>query len=219
VTTPLDSLIGSMAHAKLVLIEHTGARTDIPLRFNPTEYQIQKQNTYAEVAIPGLDSPPLQFVRGGCARLTTDVLVDTSDSLDDVRERYLDKIHQVMKVESEKHAPPRVAFVWDREVFTGVLEQATTTYQLFTEKGVPIRAKVSLAIKEHVPVEVQVNQARTASPDFDKAYTVRRGDTLTSIAAWAYKDATAWRAIALANDIRDPRRLVPGTVLALPRLR
>lgn len=217
--TPLDALAGSMAHARLIMIDRNGVRTEIPLRFNPTEYQIQKQNTYAEIAIPGLDAPPLQFVRGGAARLTTDVLVDTSDSLDDVRDRYLDKIHSLLKVESEKHAPPSVAFQWDREVFSGVLESATTTYLLFTDQGVPIRAKVSLAIKQHIPVDVQVNQARTASPNFDKAYTVRRGDTLTSIAAWAYQDASAWRAIALANGIQDPRRLEPGTVLALPRLR
>lgn len=214
--TPLDAIAGNEAQAKLII---KSSNAKIPLRFNPTEYQIQKQNIYAEVAIPGLDAPPLQFVRGGAARLTVDVLVDTSDTLADVRTRYLDQIDSLLKVESESHAPPIVAFHWDREVFSGVLEQATTTFLLFTDQGVPVRAKVSLAIKQHAPVEVQVNQARTASPNFDKAYTVRRGDTLTSIAAATYQDATAWRAIALANNIQDPRRLVPGTVLALPRLR
>jgi hypothetical protein len=214
----IPAIGGNLADAKLVWIKPKG-KPDVPLRFNPTEYQIQKQNAYTEVNIPGLDSPPLQFVHGGAARLTTDVIVDTSDTLDDVRKKFLDGIHALLMVESERHAPPIVAFVWDKEVFKGVLESATTTYTLFTDKGVPIRAKVSLAIKQHEPVQVQVNKARTASPDFDKVYTVRRGDTLWSIAAWAYQDASAWRAIAAANGIQDPRRLEPGTVLALPRLR
>ncbi len=219
IATVLDAIMGGLAAAKLVVLKPKLAEPEIPLRFNPTEYQITKQNTFAEVPIPGLDSPPLQFVRGGAARLTVDVLLDTSDTLKDVRKQYLDKIDMLLKVQSETHAPPIVAFQWDKQIFSGVLESATTTFMLFTEEGVPVRAKVALAIKEHVPVKVQVNKARTASPNFEKTYTVRRGDTLTSIAAWAYQDASAWRAIAQANAIVDPRRVAPGTVLTLPRLR
>jgi hypothetical protein len=208
----------NFADAKLVMFTKDG-RSDVPLRFNPTEYQIQKQNTFAEVNIPGLNSPPLQFVHGGAERLTCDVILDTSDTLDDVREKFVNKILRLLYTESEKHAPPLVAFEWSGQVFKGVLESATTTYLLFTEKGAPIRAKVALSIKQHVPVEVQVNNARNASPNFEKVYTVRRGDTLSSIAVWAYEDASAWRVIAEANGIVDPRRVAPGTVLTLPRIR
>jgi len=48
---------------------------------------------------------------------------------------------------------------------------------------------------------------------------VRRGDTLNSIAARHYNDPCLWRPIATANGIHNPRRLTPGQVLRIPKLR
>jgi nucleoid-associated protein YgaU len=62
-----------------------------------------------------------------------------------------------------------------------------------------------------------VKQLPTASPDFDKTWTVRRGDTLSSVAGAVYRDSGQWRAIAEDNGIVDPRRLTPGRVLSVPR--
>ena len=64
----------------------------VPVRFNPTEYQIQKQNSFADINIPGLETPPIQFIRGSAEKLTTELLVDTSDTLADVREEYVNKL-------------------------------------------------------------------------------------------------------------------------------
>jgi hypothetical protein len=52
-----------------------------------------------------------------------------------------------------------------------------------------------------------------------KTYTVKAGDTLPKIAARSdiYNDASKWKAIAHANGIRDPRSLVVGRVLKIPR--
>jgi hypothetical protein len=52
-----------------------------------------------------------------------------------------------------------------------------------------------------------------------KTYTVKRGDTLPKIAARAdiYGDATQWKKIAHANNIRDGRSLTIGKVLKIPR--
>lgn len=52
-----------------------------------------------------------------------------------------------------------------------------------------------------------------------KTYTVKRGDSLPQIAARSdiYGDATQWKRIAHANGIRDPRSLVVGRVLKIPR--
>lgn len=191
----------------------------IPFRFNPTEYQVQKGNNFAEIPIPGLESPPIQFIRGASEKLTAELILDTSDTLDDVREMYVDKLRDLMRLSQELHAPPIVNFVWDTEVFTGVVESLTITFTLFTSDGVPLRAKVSLALKEYRPVEIQVRESPTASPDFEKTWVVRRGDSLSSIAGQVYRDPGAWRAIATANGIADPRRLEAGLRLLLPRLR
>jgi nucleoid-associated protein YgaU len=190
----------------------------IPLCFSPTEYQLQKTNNFAEIAIPGLETPPIQYVRGASEKLTAELLVDTSDTLDDVRDRYTNGLRGLMNINGEIHAPPIVRLTWDGEVFKGVVEALTITYVLFTPEGVPIRAKLNLTLKEYRTVEDQVAERPRFSPDVEKTHVVRRGDTLAAISALAYNDPSQWRRIARANGIEDPRTLEPGRVLNLPRL-
>jgi nucleoid-associated protein YgaU len=211
------ALLG-MVKAHLEVVKPKGM-DPIPFRFNPTEYQLAKTNNFAELGIPGLPSPPVQWVRGGSEKLTLELLVDTSDTLDDVRKKYTNGLRDLMAPAKELHAPPIVKLVWDGDVFTGVMESLTITYTLFDPKGVPLRAKCSVGLKEWVPVDVQVKQNEGHSPDVDKTWRVRRGDTLSSIAEAVFEDAARWRDIARANDIDDPRRLDPGGELAIPRLR
>ena len=122
----------------------------------PTEYQLQKGNNFAEIRIPGFESPPIQFVRGASEKLTAEVLVDTSDTLADVRAAYVNELRGLMDLNRELHAPPIVRFIWDTEVFRGVLESLSVTYVLFTPDGVPLRAKLSLSLKEYRPVDIQI---------------------------------------------------------------
>jgi hypothetical protein len=211
------ALLG-MVKAHLEVVKPKGL-PPIPFRFNPTEYQLAKTNNFAELPIPGLQSPPLQFVRGGSEKLTLDLIVDTSHNLKDVRKEYTDALRGLMSIENEIHAPPIVKLVWGLDVFTGVMESLTITYTLFSPKGVPLRAKCSVGLKEFSPVARQLLETKAASPDFDKSWTVRRGDTLSSIAGALYQEPARWREIARANGIDDPRTLEPGRELAIPRLR
>jgi hypothetical protein len=212
------ALLGMVkAHLKVVRPESGWA--PIPFRFNPTEYQLAKTNNFAELPIPGLESPPLQFVRGGSEKLTLELLVDTSDSLKDVRKEYTDALRKLMSIENELHAPPIIQLVWDQAVFTGVMESLTITYTLFDPKGVPLRAKCAVGIKEFTPVSQQILGSKISSPDFDKSWTVRRGDTLSSVAGALCQEPARWREIARANGIDDPRALEPGRELTIPRLR
>lgn len=217
--TPVNIAGQGLVRAYLEILVPTVDDPIIPLRFNPTEYQLQKSNNFAEIAIPGLESPPIQFVRGSSEKFTAELLVDTSDTLEDVRKRYTDKLRNLMNINADLHAPPIVRLMWDDQLFKGVVESLNTTYTLFTPDGVPIRAKLSLTLKEYRPVEIQVKENPKSSPNVEKSHTVRRGDTLASIASLAYNDPTRWREIALNNGILDPRRLAPGQVLNLPRLR
>jgi LysM repeat protein len=216
--SPVQIAGQSLVRAYLEILVPKVPNPIIPLRFNPTEYQIQKANTFAEIAIPGLETPPIQFVRGASEKLTAEVLVDTSDTLVDVRLAYVNRLRGLMNLNRDLHAPPIVRFTWDTEVFRGVLESLNVTYVLFSPEGVPLRAKLSLGLKEYRPVEIQIKENPTASPDFEKTYVVRRGDTLSGIAFAIYRDSSVWRDIARNNRLQDPRTLVPGTVLQLPRL-
>ena len=84
--TPVLAAAQSLVQAHLLIVQPPVDDPLIPLRFNLTEYKISKGNNFAQIDIPGLSSPPLQFVRGAAATLTVDFLVDTSDTLEDVRD-------------------------------------------------------------------------------------------------------------------------------------
>jgi hypothetical protein len=216
--TPVSNLKQGPAKAVLVIVRPEDNNPVVKLCFNPTEYQLQKSNNFAEIPIPGLESPPIQFIRGSAEKLSLELLVDTSDTLKDVRKEYINDLQRLTKIEAKLHAPPIVRFSWDGESFVGVIESLNITYQLFTEQGVPLRAKLSLVLKEYRPAAVQIKEIKKSSPNVEKAYTVKRGDTLSSIAGAVYRDPTRWRAIASANSIQDPRELRPGTALLIPPL-
>ena len=217
--TPLSAVRQGLVQACLEILSPRVDNPRIPLRFNPTEYQLQKSNNFAEIAIPGLESPPIQFVRGSAEKLSLELLADTSDTLDDVRTKYVNKLRDLMRLNAELHAPPIVAFSWDTQIFKGVLESLNISYLLFSPDGVPLRAKLAVTLKEYRPAAVQFRERPTLSPDFDKSFVVRRGDTLSGIAGQVYRDPARWREIARANGIVDPRRIHPGNALRLPKLR
>jgi nucleoid-associated protein YgaU len=203
------------AYLEIVKGRDTGKR--IALKFNPTEFVVGKTNTFAEVPIPGLVAPPIQYVRGASEKLSFDAVVDTSDTLDDVRDKFVTPIRKLMNVDEDLHAPPVVRFVWDKFQFEGVLESLGVTYTLFTETGRPLRAKLGIALKQFTTIEEQVKPPRN-SPDVEKTYVVRRGDTLSGIAEQSLRGGADWRAIARANGLTDPRFLPPGLVLTIPRV-
>jgi hypothetical protein len=220
VITPFAAAGQGLKRAYLEIVSPKGVKDPvITLCFNPTEYQLQKSNSFADIAIPGLESPPIQFVRGDARKLTTELLADTSDTLEDVREKHVAKLEGLMKINGELHAPPIVRLTWGTEAFTGVLESLGITYVLFTPEGMPLRAKLAISLKEYRPAAAQLLESKTNSPDVEKTWVVRRGDTLASIAMAVFNDPNLWREIARANDIQDPRRLRAGGVLTVPRLR
>jgi nucleoid-associated protein YgaU len=214
--TRQDAALARLEIVRPVIADEQARR--IPLRFNPTDYKLSKSNTFAEITIPGLETPPLQFVRGGTETLTVQALVDTSDTLENVRVKYVNRLRGLMRPDSKEHAPPIVRFVWNESIFTGVVEKLDVNYLLFQPDGVPLRAQLDITLKEYRPAAVQANDPPRSSPSVEKSYVVRRGDTLSSIAAAVYRRPDAWRELARANGITDPRDLRPGQVLTVPRL-
>ncbi len=190
----------------------------IPLCFNPTEYVLAKQNTFHEVPMPGLNASPIQFVRGTSEKLTFEAMVDTSDDMSNVRTKYVDPIRKLAAIHGELHAPPVIKFVWEHFRFVGVIESLNVTFTLFSDSGFPVRAKLNFTVKEYTTVAEQKALAQKKSPDLERTYVVRKGDTLSEIAAQSYGDPNHWREIARANRIADPRTLEPGLVLSIPRL-
>lgn len=52
---------------------------EIPVMFNPSEYTITRNMNYAEIGVPGLSMPLLQFIRGDSQTLQLELFIDSSD--------------------------------------------------------------------------------------------------------------------------------------------
>jgi nucleoid-associated protein YgaU len=217
---PINFMGREFAEARLQIVEPKGATKKIKIHFNPADYKLTKENTFAEIGIPGLESPPLQYVRGGSRVLAMDLLVDTSDDpKKSVYTEYVATVEHAMVKDPQLHAPPILEFSWGPQpTFTGVLTSLEVGYLLFSTDGTPLRAKLGVKLKEYRPVSVQLKDVEQNSPDVEKRYVVRTGETLSSISSAVYRDPSHWREIARANRISDPTSLVPGTVIIVPAL-
>ena len=94
------------------------------------------------------------------------------------------------------------------------------TLGALTADGTPVRATVQLTLQE-VPRETAKNQRKGQNPTSvargaRKARMIQPGDTLDWIASDELGDPNAWRILADANGIEDPRRLRAGQVLLIP---
>ncbi len=203
---------------------------DIMVMFNPERYSVSKGVQLAEIAIPGLDGPLLQFVRGQNEKITMELFFDTTDrglvsNVRDVREES-GKIYRLLKINPETHAPPRCRLLWGKQLFSYgsnlsprcVVESVNEEFQLFSPGGVPLRAKLAVTFREYKTLADDLKETPRHTSDRTKVVTVQRGQTLSHIAWQEYRDAGKWRPIADENRLENPRFLPPGTRLTIPRL-
>jgi hypothetical protein len=221
---------------KIIATFRQRAKEEITATYNPTEVSFDNSVQLAEISIPGLDSPLIQFVRGQCEKLTLDLFFDTTDKgMDESAVSVTtetDKVYGLTKIEPGGHAPPICEIKWNskfpgahipaqfgnqrRNSFKCVIESVKQKFTLFSTKGVPVRATLSTTFREYKTLDDQLRQLNLTSPDRTHSHVVRRGDSLASIADKYYLDSGKWRYIAEKNGIHDPRRLAVGTSLEIP---
>jgi hypothetical protein len=200
----------------------------IPVQFNPGEYTLSKGAQIAEIAIPGIDSPILQFVRGQTQTLAMELFFDTTQAgmgegpVTDVR-TLTEPMYQLVKIQSNTHAPPRVRFFWGAGLtFRAIVESIQQKFTLFNPSGIPLRASLSVSFKEYQTLEEQLKRLNLQSADHSKKRLVKRGETLALIAYREYGDPGEWRRIfdepSNADIIRNPRRLIPGSEITIPMI-
>jgi nucleoid-associated protein YgaU len=230
----------------------------IELQYNPTELSWDKSAQIAEIAIPGLDAPLQQYVRGHAEKLTFDAFFDTTDQgmgKGAVSVTTLtDRIYQLIKIEPTRHAPPICTFVWNeqfpgsslggnagstagqtngsaaggtsaagagngnqrRNGFQCIVESVKQKFTLFSPEGVPLRATLSLTLREYKTLDDQLAHLNRSSPDRTHSHVIQSGETLSGIAAQFYQRPGDWRVLADENNIEDPRRLTVGALLTIP---
>jgi nucleoid-associated protein YgaU len=178
-------------------------------------------------------------VRGQNEKVTLELFFDTTEASIGAGAASVtsktNEFYALVKMSGKEHAPPRCRFGWgdefpglvnqagqvsgSRKVFDCIVESIQQKFTLFSPQGVPLRATLSVTLREYKSLETQLQQLNLQSADHTRVHIVARGETLPQIAYDAYRDAAKWRLIAEANNILRPRDLEPGTVLELPPVR
>jgi nucleoid-associated protein YgaU len=98
------------------------------------------------------------------------------------------------------------------------VESITINFTYFSSKGTPLRAEVSLQLKQAEAGDFGKQNPTSGTPYPHQVHRVQPGETLDRISARYYGDATKWRALAAANAVEDPLTIRPGSLLGIPPL-
>ena len=152
-STPTPKL-ESLATAKFKTVK-SPEPIEVTVHFNPASLQYTVSNTLKD---EGSGSKKKQYVSQTSAKLTMDLVFDTTDTGQDVRET-TEKIAKMLKAHgpSGKQVPPLVEFGWGVYRFTGMVEQYKETLDFFAAGGIPLRAGVNLTLSSH---EARLRSAR-----------------------------------------------------------
>lgn len=227
----------SQSIAKLEIIpQPPSSLQPIKVAFNPNSYSITKTVTWNTPrnstgvghtqAQELLNAPELRFGGGGSRILTfNELFFDVTEpidgaKIDDVRKK-TNEIVALTRIERSTKKPPVCLVTWGNAPsgsdfpFKGVVTSLTQTFTLFRRDGTPVRATLSVTFTEYLkPLDDQ----KQTDPELT-THIVKRGETLSSIAAEFYGNPKLWRSIASANNLDDPRHLEIGTTLTIPEVR
>ena len=200
-----------MGIEKAVLLNLTTGE-NIPVMFNPEEYTVDSANSFAELAIPGLRVPPVQFGRGIGRTLKMDLFFDTTDFETDVRDP-ADRVNNLLEKDPSTKGPPVLLFLWGGVQFKCVLERVSQRFTRFLSNGMPVRVTLSATFKEYQEVEVTIQRGLFVGPPMIRTVAAT---VVTAVAAKVLGDPSRWREIAEENKIDNPRKILAGAVLRLP---
>ena len=215
----------------------------VKAQFNPNEFTMTKAAQIAEVIIPGLDAPLLQFVRGQTETMSLELFFDSTEEGTDEEAKPVtektDTFYQLIKIDRTTHAIPICRFEWGTGSFPGthlakqwasqnasrvngfncIVENVRQRFTMFSPLGVPLRATLTVQLREYKSLMQQIVQIGYESPDHTRTHQVQRGETLSFIANKVFDDPRQWRAIASHNQLDDPLEIPVGTVLEIPPIR
>ena len=226
-----------LERAKLVEIEdyvdvdNYGGQPDSPgeekkvveVDFNPEtlKLNLSNQSSGGDQAAGG----STQYLGTGSSTLSMELIFDTSTTGTDVRDRTEAVAYFIVgdaqREDAKRKAPPKVSFRWGSFLFEGIIESMNETLEYFSEKGVPLRATVSITIKQDALILYQENRQGGRSEQLNQGLgdvtplsPARAGDSVQSMTG-RQGNSGNWKEIAAANDIDDPLRLQAGVMINL----
>lgn len=143
--------------ARLVELKPDGTpdktKPEVMVQFNPATMKLTISNSTEGGESRGRQAR--QFLGSSSSTLAIDLIFDTADEGDtghprSVRERtaIVEKYVIPQAQTKEKQAPPKLRFHWGPLIFDGVVNSIAIDIDHFAADGTPLRAKVSLSLKE-----------------------------------------------------------------------
>jgi Contractile injection system tube protein len=123
--------------------------------------------------------------------------------------------------EGTKLLPP-LKFQWGsfelrgQSVITATLASVTISYERFTATGVPIRANVTISLQPQTAGQRGQQNPTSGGLPNRSGHVLSSGETLAGLALAKYGNPARWRALAEENQLDDPLRVQPGSVLYVP---
>ncbi|MGH2350397.1 MAG: CIS tube protein, partial [Chloroflexota bacterium] len=199
----------------------TGAEV-VECHFNPNDFTVTRSNKWEAQEASGAGLPDVTFGGMGARTLQMTLVFDSYESKSDItlstgKLAGLMEVPNVQSPSGRAARPPHVEFGWGNfRSFRAVITQMSQKFTLFTADGTPVRATVQVTLQE-VPKEAAKKQGKGQNPTSvatgaRKVRIVQPGDTIDWLAADELGDPNAWRRLAEANRLDDPRRLLPGQV-------
>jgi len=207
-------------------LEEVGGAGSLEFKFNPSEISVSKS--------AGWNAAPrsMNTKAGGKPEYTGSQprTVSLQVFFDDWESAVGDVTKQVellfewctpsrLSFSSQKHQPPALRFIWGSNIpmatRTFYLEKVDAKYTMFGRTGNPLRATVSISLKEF-PDDLPGQNPTSGSINARSTHLISDGDSLQSIATKEYGSPNLWRGLAIFNEIDDPLRLTMGNRILLP---
>ena len=215
---------------------------EFEVQINPHQYKRNYSIQYHQSRVPGNIGGTGQFEWVEPERIDLDFVIDGTGVVrndmgflggvagafsavfgeDDVSSYVTDKITELKEVlydfQGSTHRTPFVKVIWGEDLFLGVMERLNITYTLFQPDGTPLRAKVKVTLREHVPQTEQEMRKDQSSPDLTHVRTVNEGDRISLITEQIYGDPRHYLEVARTNGLTNFRKLRLGSTLCFPPL-
>jgi len=170
---------------------------DVEVHFNPASLAYTLSNALRE---EGEGAKKKQYVSQTSATLTMDLVFDSTDSGDDVREA-TDQMAKLLRPNgpSGKQVPPLVEFSWGAYSFSGLVSQYKETIDYFSADGVPLRSTVNLTLASQ---DVAFDSGRDPGASVDAGISASFGADLVTLPS---ASASFGGAAGLSMSLGDPR--------------
>jgi hypothetical protein len=153
------------------MIKNLDAGTSVEAFLNPKEVSINKKVPWNKHKSSKADNPVLEFTDAEPKDLSVELLFDTYEARYNVHDEYVAKLESYMQIVKDLKRPPMCLFIWGKNFppFMGVIDSLATKYTMFLQDGTPVRATVTLTMKQADKLAAKGSGKKAATgPDYSK---------------------------------------------------